>query len=146
VPGQPFTWTIRVYYEDTDTGGIVYYANYLKFFERARTEWLRTAGFGQRAMLQDLGLQFVVAGIECDFRRPARLDDLIEIDVRIARAGRVSFEFVQTARCGDEVVATARVRVGCIDNERLEPAAVPPAMLAALKSLPIAAEPKNQST
>lgn len=146
MPGNPFTWTIRVYYEDTDTGGIVYYANYLKFFERARTEWLRQAGFGQRAMMQDLGLQFVVAGIKCEFRRPARLDDLLDIDVRVGRAGRVSFEFVQTARRGDEVLATARVRVGCIDNDRFEPAAMPAAMLAALKSLPVAPEQTNKQT
>jgi acyl-CoA thioester hydrolase len=136
VAGTPFTWTIRVYYEDTDTGGIVYYANYLKFFERARTEWLRSAGFGQRALLQEHGLQFVVAGIECEFRQPARLDDLIDIDVRIARAGRASFEFVQTARRGADVLANARVRVGCIDTQRHAPAAMPAAMVQALGTLP----------
>ena len=90
MPGQPFTWTVRVYYEDTDTGGVVYYANYLKFFERARTEWLRAAGFGQQALADEQGLQFVVARIECDYRRPARLDDVIDIDVRVRQAGRVS--------------------------------------------------------
>jgi tol-pal system-associated acyl-CoA thioesterase len=90
VPGQPFTWTVRVYYEDTDTGGVVYYANYLKFFERARTEWLRAAGFEQQALAREHGLQFVVARIECDYRRPARLDDIIELDVRVAQAGRAS--------------------------------------------------------
>lgn len=136
MPGLPFKWTIRVYYEDTDTGGIVYYANYLKFFERARTEWLRKAGFEQRAMLQQHGLQFVVAQVECDFRQPAKLDDVLEIDVRVARAGRASIEFSQTARRGAEVLATARVRVGCIDAERFAPAAMPAAMLEALKTLP----------
>jgi acyl-CoA thioester hydrolase len=136
VPGLPFKWTIRVYYEDTDTGGIVYYANYLKFFERARTEWLRKAGFEQRAMLQEHGLQFVVAQVECDFRQPAKLDDVLEIDVRVARAGRASIEFSQTARRGAEVLATARVRVGCIDTARFAPAAMPAAMLEALKTLP----------
>lgn len=136
MPGQPFTWTIRVYYEDTDTGGIVYYSNYLKFFERARTEWLRKAGFEQRALLQEHGLQFVVAQIECDFRQPARLDDVLEIDVRVARAGRVSIEFSQTARRGADVLATARVRVGCIDTTRFAPAAMPAAMIEALRQLP----------
>lgn len=136
MPGLPFTWTIRVYYEDTDTGGIVYYANYLKFFERARTEWLREAGFEQRAMLQERGLQFVVAQLECDFRQPARLDDVLEIDVRVARAGRASIEFSQTARRGAEVLATARVRVGCIDTTRFAPCAMPVAMTEALKRLP----------
>lgn len=136
MPGLPFTWTIRVYYEDTDTGGIVYYANYLKFFERARTEWLRKAGFEQRAMLQEHGLQFVVAQVECDFRRPAKLDDVLEIDVRVAQAGRASIVFSQTASRGVEVLATARVRVGCIDTARFAPAALPVAMLEALKQLP----------
>ena len=102
MPGQPFTWTVRVYYEDTDTGGVVYYANYLKFFERARTEWLRAAGFGQQALAAEQGLQFVVARIECDYRRPARLDDVIDIDVRVIQAGRVSVVFEQTARRGDD--------------------------------------------
>lgn len=136
MPGLPFKWTIRVYYEDTDTGGIVYYANYLKFFERARTEWLRKAGFEQRAMLQEHGLQFVVAQVECDFRQPAKLDDVLEIDVRVARAGRASIEFCQTARRGAEVLATARVRVGCIDTARFAPAAMPLPMLDALRQLP----------
>ena len=68
---KPFTWTIRVYYEDTDTCGIVYYANYLKFFERARTEWLRSVGFEQQKMADELGLRFVIASVECDFKLPA---------------------------------------------------------------------------
>src|SRR5512146_2139742 len=92
--------TLRVYYEDTDTGGVVYYANYLKFFERARTEWLRAAGFGQQSLAAEQGLQFVVARIECDYLRPARLDDVIELDVRVVKAGRVSVVFEQTARRG----------------------------------------------
>jgi len=135
VPVQPFTWTVRVYYEDTDTGGVVYYANYLKFFERARTEWLRAAGFGQQALAADHGLQFVVARIECDYKRPAKLDDLIELDVRVIQAGRVSVVFEQTARRGDEVVATARVRAGCVDTRTLAPKAMPASMLQAMKSL-----------
>jgi len=135
VPVQPFTWTVRVYYEDTDTGGVVYYANYLKFFERARTEWLRAAGFGQQALAVDQGLQFVVARIECDYKRPARLDDLIDLDVRVIQAGRVSVVFEQTARRGDEVLATARVRAGCVDTRTLAPRPMPASMLQAMKSI-----------
>jgi len=134
--GQPFTWTIRVYYEDTDTGGIVYYANYLKFFERARTEWLRGVGFDHQRMLSEFGLQFVVAHVECGFSRPARLDDVIDIDLRIARAARVSIVFQQTARCAGAVLATATVKVGCVDARSLVPAAMPPAMLNAFCTLP----------
>jgi acyl-CoA thioester hydrolase len=135
VPGQPFTWTVRVYYEDTDTGGVVYYANYLKFFERARTEWLRAAGFGQQALAAEQGLQFVVARIECDYRRPARLDDVIDIDVRVSHAGRVAVVFEQVARRGDDVLAQARVRAGCVDTRTLAPRAMPAPMLAAMKSM-----------
>jgi acyl-CoA thioester hydrolase len=134
VPGQPFTWTVRVYYEDTDTGGVVYYANYLKFFERARTEWLRAAGFEQQVLASAQGLQFVVVRIECDYRRPARLDDVIELDVRVVQAGRVSVVFEQTARRGDEVLATARIRAGCVDTRSLAPKAMPPQLLEAMKS------------
>jgi acyl-CoA thioester hydrolase len=135
VPAQPFTWSVRVYYEDTDTGGVVYYANYLKFFERARTEWLRAAGFGQHELATELGLQFVVARIECDYRRPARLDDRIDLDVRVVQAGRASIVFEQTARRGDEVLAQARVRAGCVDTKTFAPKAMPATMLAAMQSM-----------
>ena len=135
MPGQPFTWTVRVYYEDTDTGGVVYYANYLKFFERARTEWLRAAGFGQQTLASEQGLQFVVARIECDYKRPARLDDVIQLDVRVVQAGKVSVVFEQTARRGEEVLATARVRAGCVDTKTLAPRAMPAPMLEAMKSM-----------
>ncbi|HQR71920.1 MAG TPA: tol-pal system-associated acyl-CoA thioesterase [Burkholderiaceae bacterium] len=134
--GQPFTWTVRVYYEDTDTGGIVYYANYLKFFERARTEWLRAAGFEQQRLLDEFGLQFVVAHIACDYRQPARLDDLIDIDLRIGRAARVSIVFEQTARRGGTVLATATVKAACVDARQLAPKAMPAAMMAAFRTLP----------
>ncbi len=134
--GQPFTWTIRVYYEDTDTGGIVYYANYLKYFERARTEWLRAAGFEQRRMLDEFGLQFVVAHIECTYQLPARLDDRIDIDLRVARAGRAHIVFEQSARRDSMVLATARVKVACVDIHRLAPAAMPAEMTAAFRTLP----------
>jgi acyl-CoA thioester hydrolase len=135
VPGQPFIWTVRVYYEDTDTGGVVYYANYLKFFERARTEWLRAAGFGQQSLAAEHGLQFVVARIECDYLRPARLDDEIQLDVRVSRAGRLSVVFEQTARRGAEVLATARVRAGCVDTGTLAPKAMPAPLVEAMKTM-----------
>ena len=133
---QPFIWTVRVYYEDTDTGGFVYYANYLKFFERARTEWLRMAGVGQQRLLDEYGLQFVVAKVECEYRRPARLDDLIEVDVRIVHSGRVFIVFGQSARRGDEVLATAMVKAGCIDSRRFAPAPMPTELLDAFRTLP----------
>ena len=130
-----FRCHVRVYFEDTDAAGVVYYANYLKFFERARTEWLRAAGFGQQALATEQGLQFVVARIECDYRRPARLDDVIDLDVRVVQAGRASIVFEQTARRGVEVLALARVRAGCVDTKTLAPRAMPAPMLAAMKSM-----------
>jgi acyl-CoA thioester hydrolase len=133
---KPFTWTIRVYYEDTDTCGIVYYANYLKFFERARTEWLRSVGFEQQKVADELGLRFVIARVECDFRQPARLDDVIDVDVRVARAGSASIVFDQTAKRGDTVLATARVRAGCIESNSLIPMPMPPLLRAAVEQLP----------
>jgi acyl-CoA thioester hydrolase len=133
---NPFIWTIRVYYEDTDTCGIVYYANYLKFFERARTEWLRSMGFEQQKMADELGLRFVIARVECDFKQPARLDDVIELDVHVARVGSASMVFEQTARCGAVSLASARVRVGCIESNTLTPAPLPPLLLAAVEQLP----------
>ena len=133
---KPFTWTIRVYYEDTDTCGIVYYANYLKFFERARTEWLRSVGFEQQEMADERGLRFVISRVECEFKLPARLDDLIEIDVRVARLGNASMVFEQSAKRDSAVLATARVRVGCIESDTLTPAPLPPELRAAVERLP----------
>jgi len=136
VPNKPFTWTIRVYYEDTDACGIVYYANYLKFFERARTEWLRSVGFEQQKMADDLGLRFVIASVECEFKLPARLDDVIELDVRVARLGSASMVFEQSAKRGGAVLATARVRVGCIETKTFIPAPLPAFLRAAVEQLP----------
>lgn len=133
--GRPFTWTVRVYYEDTDTGGIVYYANYLKFFERARTEWLRSAGVEQRRLAERFGLQFVVAQIACEYVQPARLDDLVEIDLRVRRAGRVSIVFDQTARRGADVLAHATVKAGCIDTRSFAPSPMPDDLVAAFRTL-----------
>lgn len=132
MPAKPFTWTIRVYYEDTDTGGVVYYANYLKFFERARTEWLRALGFDQQKMAEELGLRFIISRIECEYRQPARLDDVIEVDVRIARAGGASIVFEQTARLGPVVLANVRVRAGCVDAVRFTPVQMPSSLIAAI--------------
>ena len=133
---KPFTWTIRVYYEDTDTCGIVYYANYFKFFERARTEWLRSVGFEQQKIADELGLRFVIVRVECDFKQPARLDDVIDLDVHVARVGSASIVFEQTARCGAVSLASARVRVGCIESNTLTPAPLPSQLLAAVEQLP----------
>lgn len=129
-----FRWPVRVYYEDTDAGGIVYYANYLKFFERCRSEWLRALGIDQVALARGAGLLFVVRSIACDYLRPARLDDLLDAQARLERAGGASLAFAQELRRGDELLAQARVKVACVDVNRQAPAALPDTLLAALRS------------
>jgi len=127
---------IRVYYEDTDTGGIVFYANYLKFFERARTEWLRgggdgAAGVSQQRIADELGLMFVVRSTAVDYRRPARLDDTLRIVSSVERLGRVGIDFHQAAYvaapdAGEEpLVATGRIQVACVTRGTLKPAQIP---------------------
>ena len=136
---KPFRWPARVYYEDTDTGGVVYYANYLKFFERARTEWLRSAGIGQQLMSEQENVIFVVKSATIDYHAPAKLDDTLEVSVTIERIGRASVNFSQGAwRTGgleSELLCSGQIRVGCIDAESLRPAAIPVAILEKIKRL-----------
>jgi acyl-CoA thioester hydrolase len=127
-----FTWEVRVYYEDTDAGGIVYYANYLKFFERARTEWLRAIGVGQQVLLAEHDAMFVVKSVGADYHAPAKLDDVLKLTLRIEKLGRASVVFVQEAWCGTSLLNTARVKVGCVDSA-LRPRAVPDAVAAQMK-------------
>lgn len=120
-----FTWPVRVYYEDTDAGGIVYYANYLKFFERARTEWLRATGVGQQALMDEHGAGFVVRSMQIDYHASARLDDVVTLTLSIAKLGRASVLFSQQALRGGQVLASAHVKVGCVDLTSLRPRAIP---------------------
>jgi len=128
-----FTWTVRVYYEDTDAGGIVYYANYLKFFERARTEWLRAIDVGQHQLLQEHDAMFVVKTVSVDYHAPAKLDDVLKLTLGIEKMGRASILFVQEAWCGERLLNTARVKVGCVDSA-LRPRAVPPEVVAKMRA------------
>ncbi|AKU21864.1 tol-pal system-associated acyl-CoA thioesterase [Massilia sp. MB5] len=119
-----FNWEVRVYYEDTDAGGIVYYANYLKFFERARTEWLRAIGVGQHQLLQEQDAMFVVKSVSADYHAPAKLDDVLKLTLKIEKLGRASLVVVQEAWAGGTLLNTARVKIGCVDSA-LRPRAVP---------------------
>jgi acyl-CoA thioester hydrolase len=130
------TWPIRVYYEDTDAGGIVFYANYLKFFERARTEWLRACGVDQNRLADETGAIFIVRSTAVDYRAPARLDDIVNVVSRIERLGKASVDFAQEAWRNDTLLATGTIRVGCVDRVALRPAAIPPLVLAALRRGP----------
>ena len=124
-PAQPFRWPIRVYYEDTDAAGIVYYANYLRFFERARTEWLRTFAVSQHELAAATNLQFIVASADVSFVKPARLDDALSATVAIAERARSFVVFAQELLRGDELLARARVQVACVDRTTLAPRRLP---------------------
>lgn len=128
----PFRLRLRVYWEDTDAGGVVFYANYLKFFERARTEWLRALGVGQQALREATGAIFVVAETSVKYRRPARLDDEIEVSVDVREAGRASMLVTQRAWRGDELLAEGEIRIGCVDAGTFRPMRIPTPILDAL--------------
>ena len=131
---QPFTLPVRVYYEDTDAGGVVYYANYLKFCERARTEWLRTIGVSQQALIDEQGLAFVVRSVQADYLASARLDDALEVVTRVAMLRRASILFEQQVMRGQELLFTTRVLLASIDLHRQKPVAIPASLHALLES------------
>ena len=126
--GTPaFSWRIRVYWEDTDAGGVVYHAGYLRFLERARSEWMRSAGLGQEALRDAHGVEFVVRDLGIAYDKPARLDDELDATVRVERVRAASIDFAQSVlRVADGVtLAHARVRVACIDAATFTPVRIP---------------------
>ncbi|TAL73775.1 MAG: tol-pal system-associated acyl-CoA thioesterase [Rhodanobacter sp.] len=126
----PFRWPIRVYWEDTDAGGVVYHAGYLRFLERARTEWLRARGVDQLAFKQATGLAFLVARMELDFLRPALLDDELLATVSVKKRGAASILFDQTIERADGAcLVRAVVRVACVDMTRMRAAPIPASLI-----------------
>lgn len=123
-----FTWPVRIYYEDTDSGGVVYYANYLKFLERARTEWLRALGFEQTELLRDYNVLFVVRRVEVDYLRPARFDEALVVTVKVHGMGRSWMELDQAAIRDAEALVTARVKIVCVNGQSFRPVGIPPAI------------------
>lgn len=132
-----FRLPVRVYIEDTDAGGIVYYVNYLKYMERARSEWLRAQGFTQRELFE-AGIQLVVHRLECRYAKPARLDDGLEVGAEVLSHGRCRLQFGQVVTRRGEPLCEARVDIACIDADRLKPTPWPPALAAALSRQPSA--------
>ena len=121
-----FSFPVRVYYEDTDRAGVVYYANYLRYFERARTEWLRHLGVDQERLAAEQGIGFVVARAEIDFRIGARLDDLLEVGVKLVENRRTHFWLAQEARLADgRLAASARIQAVCVRHSDMHPQAIP---------------------
>jgi acyl-CoA thioester hydrolase len=125
---------LRVYWEDTDAGGVVFYANYLKFFERARTEWLRALGVEQQRLKAETGALFVVVGANIRYHAPARLDDVLRVDVRLAQTGPASLLLAQRALRGDTLLASGRVRIGCVHADSWRAQRLPRPLLAALNN------------
>lgn len=132
-----FELPIRVYWEDTDAGGIVFYANYLKFFERARTEWLRTKGIGQQALREQTGGIFVVSETSVKYHRPARLDDELLVTARLQESGRASLTIAQQAwrrTAGQpELLCEGTIRIGWVSAASMKPERIPSTVLEALK-------------
>ena len=131
-----FTWPVRIYWEDTDAGGIVYYANYLKFMERARSEWLRSVGVEQDILHREQGLMFVVVDAETHFLKPARYGELLQVSCDVVKARRASLAFRQNIVRGaagnagaDQVLVTGTVRVACLDAQKFRPRALPDEVL-----------------
>ena len=127
-----FSWPVRVYWEDTDAGGVVYYANYLKFMERARSEWLRALGFEQDALRDEAGVVFVVRRVEVDYLAPARFNDQIEVSVSLHEVGRASLGVKQTLSRGPTRLVSALVTLACVDAVRFKPVKIPAPILQAL--------------
>ncbi len=125
VAASEFSWRARVYWEDTDGGGVVFYANYLKYMERARTEWLRSLGHAQSELADKHGFVFAVVEVKLSYRKPARLDDELDITCVPIPEGRVSLRFQQTIRRGDAVLVEGEVRVACVDAKTFRPRGLP---------------------
>ena len=125
-----FTWRVRVYYEDTDASGVVYHAAYLRFLERARTEWLRALGQGQERLRLDTGIAFTVANLEIDFVKPARLDDDLDVtvDVELVRGASLKLNQTVLRRSDATLLTRARVRVGCVEAASFKPCPSPAGM------------------
>ena len=132
---RPFSWPVRVYWEDTDGGGIVYYANYLRFLERARTEWLRALGHSQAALARDPGILFSVVSLSIRYRAPAQLDDELEVSCRPQAEGGASMRFAQdiVRRAPPQrLLVEADVRIACLDARTLRPRRLPEFLLNAV--------------
>ena len=131
-PSSVFRHRLRVYWEDTDAGGVVFYANYLRFFERARTEWLRDLGFGQQRLKNEAGAMFIVSDTSVRYLRPARLDDELDVTVLVREAGRVALTILQEAWHGDVLLAEGSIRIGCVDAGTFKPRRIPSEILEAI--------------
>lgn len=134
VGSEEFNWPVRVYYEDTDSSGIVYHASYLRFMERARTEWLRSLGFGLPELRDEQEVLFTVSRLRIDYLQPARFNDMLDVSLRLTRLGGASLLLEQTVcRTSGELLCRAEVRIACVDANTLGPRPLPKAVCMELK-------------
>ena len=129
-----FIWPVRVYYEDTDAGGVVFYANYLKFFERARTEMLRTIGYEQDELIANEGMIFAVRSVQVDYLRPARFNELLQVSAEVVDAKKVSLTFEQQIIRGNDVLCKSIIRIACLDANNMRPKIIPENLIELLKN------------
>ncbi|MDO9269323.1 MAG: tol-pal system-associated acyl-CoA thioesterase [Methylobacter sp.] len=127
-----FIWPVRVYYEDTDAGGVVFYANYLKFFERARTEMLRAMGYEQDELIANEGIIFVVRSVQVDYLSPARFNEQLQVSAKVSLAKKASLTFEQVITRGDDVLCKGSVRIACLDAQTMRPKAIPETLFRAI--------------
>lgn len=134
IAGAAFRWPVRVYYEDTDAAGVVYYANYLRYLERARTEWLASLGFTLTELEHEHKVVFVVHRLDIEYRRPARLYDMLDVTLELATLGRSRLVAVQEVFRGDERLIGARVALACLEPVTWRPARIPAPVAAKIDS------------
>ncbi len=130
---EKFIWPIRVYYEDTDAGGVVFHANYLNFFERARTEMLRAMGYEQDELNATEGIIFVVRSVQVDYLSPARFNEQLQVSAEVSLAKKASLTFEQVITRGDDVLCKSIIRIACLDASTMRPKAIPEKLLEQLK-------------
>ncbi|MCW8824885.1 MAG: tol-pal system-associated acyl-CoA thioesterase [Gammaproteobacteria bacterium] len=130
-----FSWPLRVYYEDTDSGGVVYYANYLKFMERCRSEWLRDLGYEQDRLIENEKLIFAVRSVAVDYRKPARFNDALTVTAVVERSGKLSIDFKQKVFRGDELLCEGQIRIASLDSDTLKPKRLPTEITKKLEEL-----------
>jgi acyl-CoA thioester hydrolase len=133
--GDEFIYPVRVYYEDTDAGGVVYYSNYLNFMERARTEWLRHMGYEQSKLVEQLNVAFVVRRVEVDYLKPAGFDAMLSVHTHIVQLGKVSFTCKQQIKLNDEMICKGIVKVACVDVSAKKTALMPTEIYQSLQKM-----------
>ncbi len=122
---KEFNWPVRVYYEDTDAGGVVFYANYLKFFERARTEMLRSFGFEQDKLIVEQNVIFVVRSVNIDYLKPARFNEQLDVSAKIIENKKTNLTFEQSVTRQQDVLCSGRIRIACLDAQSMKPKLIP---------------------